>query len=257
MPELILKVDGITKDFDGLRALTSVSFSITKGLIKSLIGPNGAGKTTLFNIITGVYHPTGGKIFFGQTEITQKPPYAVSSLGIARTFQNVRIFTFNKMTVMDNLLIGGHRKMHAGIFQSAFWLPQVRKEEAQFKEKALQILDFIGLKNYHSRIAQSLPFGQQRLLEVARALMSDPDLLLIDEPVAGLNDSETKGLTETLLKIKAQGITCLLIEHHMGLVMEISDEIVVLNFGEKIAEGPPVTIKNDPVVIAAYLGKES
>jgi len=249
---LILEIRDLSKEFEGVVAVNRVSFGIEPKVIKALIGPNGAGKTTLFNMVTGLLVPSGGRVVFKGRELNPYPPHVRAQWGISRTFQIVR--PFGEMTVLDNVMVGCHLRTCSGIFSAAFRLPQCRKEEDYSQQKALQELRFVGLESKAHQLAGSLPMGEQRLMEIARALASDPELVLLDEPAAGLNEKETDQLGEDLLKIKARGITILLVEHDMRMVMKISDEIVVISYGTKIAEGIPYDIRNNREVIAAYLG---
>ena len=250
----LLSVKGLAKHFGGLKAVDGVDMTIRPGEIQALIGPNGSGKTTILNMLSGLYIPTMGEITFEGTNITGRRPHSITAVGMARTFQNIRLF--GDLSVLDNVLIGQHCRSKAGLVRSVVQPPSQKEEEARLREKALVVLQFVGLRGKEFATARSLPYGQQRLLEMARALASDPKLLLLDEPAAGLNASETEALVELLLQIREKGTTTLLVEHDMSLVMNVSDHITVLNFGKKIAEGNAEQIESNQEVIDAYLGTE-
>jgi branched-chain amino acid transport system ATP-binding protein len=251
---MMLEVRKIEKVFGGLAALEGVSFSIARGEILGLIGPNGAGKTTLFNVITSFLYPTSGEIIFDGEKISRLKPHIITQKGITRTFQNIRLF--DQMTVEENVMVGRHSRSRAGVFSSVFRTSAQKTEEARIREKTNSLLEMVGLSGYNSMQAVSLPYGLQRRVEIARALAGEPRLLLLDEPVAGMNESETEEMARLIRRIQGLGITVLLIEHDMAMVMRIVDRLVVLNFGQMIAEGTPLEIQNNPEVIEAYLGRE-
>lgn len=248
----LLGLHGLLKTFGGLVAVTGVSFDVGENEIIGLIGPNGAGKTTVFNIITGNYKPNAGEVIFDRQNITGLPPHDIVALGVARTFQNIRLF--QDMTVLENVLAGRHCRMRAGLFSSMFRPPAQRREESMAVKRAMRELAFVGLDDQYNNLAGNLSYGNQRLLEIARALAADPRFLILDEPAGGMNEQETSSLMALIKAIQAKGVTVLLIEHDMNLVMRICDRLVVLEYGAMIAEGTPSEIKRNPQVIEAYLG---
>ena len=254
LEQLILELHGVGLAFGGLQAVERVSFRVPAAAVKAIIGPNGAGKTTLFHLITGFLAPQEGRIIFQGAEIQNLPAHVIARRGIARTFQLVQLF--EHLTVLENVMVGRHRLSRAGFLAGALHLPWARREEAEIRAKALEALELVGLGPYAQQAAAVLPLGLKRLLEISRALASEPRLLLLDEPASGLDPVETERLEELILTLREKGLTILLVEHDMALTMEVADEIAVLNYGRLIADGPPRAIQKNPEVIAAYLGTD-
>ncbi|MGB6240971.1 MAG: ABC transporter ATP-binding protein [Castellaniella sp.] len=253
-PDVLLELDRIGISFGGLRAVDNLSFQVKRGEIVGLIGPNGAGKTTVFNMITGVYQPTDGHIRWHGQDMTGQAPHRVAQAGIRRTFQTIRLFT--DMTVLENVIAGQHLLMRQSWWQGLLRTPAQRQEEKALVERAMIVLEQLDLADVAQEIATSLPYGAQRRVEMARTLVAKPELIILDEPAAGLNEQESAGLNDTIRAIRDQGITVILVEHDMSVVMNVTDNIVVINFGKKIAEGKPEEIRTNPLVIEAYLGQD-
>jgi branched-chain amino acid transport system ATP-binding protein len=253
---LILKVVNVSKAFEGVLALDQVSFDVTEGRIKALIGPNGAGKTTLLNVINGLLSPDDGHVYFRGRDLVGLATDRIALLGLSRTFQLIRLFSVNNATVLDNVMLGGHKALQPTIPEALFFRRQTARKEKAMREKAAEMMALVGLEGQEYALPGSLSFGNQRLVELARSLMAEPELLLLDEPASGLNETEVETFMKVLSTIRAKGITILLVEHNMRLVMNVSDDIVVLDFGRRLAEGDPVSICMNAEVIEAYLGAE-
>ncbi len=249
----ILDVRDLNKSFGGLQAVKDVGFRVTAGSIKALIGPNGAGKTTLFNLISGVLSPDSGTILFGEMPVQGMKPHQIAEKGIARTFQHIRLFP--KMTAIENIMIGRHTHSRAGFISGMLSLPGTWKEESRIRNRSREIMEFLGISSLAESESTSLAYGQQRIVELGRALACEPKLLLLDEPAAGLNMKETAEMADLITKVRDLGITVLLVEHDMSLVMNISDEVIVLSYGEKIADDVPLAIQKNAEVIRVYLGE--
>jgi branched-chain amino acid transport system ATP-binding protein len=252
MAENLLEMTGVSKHFGGIAALTDVSLTIQRGEIYALIGPNGAGKTSLFNVITGIYTPDSGTIIFDGKTVTGKKPHQMARVGVARTFQNIRLF--HSMTALENVMVGRHCCTSTGVIGAIFHSPKAKIEELAIKNRARELLDYVGIAHHINTVARHLSYGDQRRLEIARALATEPQLLALDEPAAGMNHTETNSLEILFRKIRADGVTLLLIEHDVKLIMGLCDRLTVLNFGRKIAEGQPDFVRNNSEVIEAYLG---
>jgi len=248
----LLRVQGLGKEFGGVRAVENLSFSVAQGIVHSIIGPNGAGKTTLLNLLTGIYVPTAGGIYLGERELTGRPPYEYAAAGVARTFQNLQVF-FN-MSALENVMVGRYRHERCGLAAALLRFPAQARAESACRDAAAELLEFVGLGDYLGAHADAMPYGALKRLEVARALATEPQLLLLDEPAAGLNPTETREFETLIGRIAARGITVVLVEHNMRLVMGVSDHVLVLDYGCKLAEGTAGEMRADPRVVEAYLG---